>query len=311
MLGFLRHRGRRRGSAVGVAFAADGAVAAHVVRGGRDRAPRLGACDWLPASDGEGLRRSMADWVARNGVGGADGVGVLAGGEYQVLQIEAPPVPAAEVRRAAAWRVRDLIDFPVEQAVIDVFDPPDTARRGQPNVNVVVAHRATVADRIGQLEDAGIALGVIDIPELAQRNASTFLPESRGGHALLALGDADGLVTVFRDGEQFLARTLDTGRSALAVDPDGAAQALVLEVQRSFDYFESALSQPPLGALYVYPDDTAVSGLVSALESNLLNVEARAFALGDLMEVDREPDASGALALHAVGAALRVAGGGA
>jgi len=117
----------------------------------------------------------------------------------------------------------------------------------------------------------------------------------------------DGLITVFRDGEQFLARTLDTGRSALTANAD--AEALVLEVQRSFDYFESALSQPPLGALYVYPGADEADPLLGALASNLTNVDVSTLALADLVQADAEPEHAGALALHAVGAALRVAGG--
>src|SRR5580692_3226989 len=39
---------------------------------------------------------------------------LLKSGEYQMLQIEAPNVPEEEMKAASAWKVKDMIDFPVE-----------------------------------------------------------------------------------------------------------------------------------------------------------------------------------------------------
>jgi MSHA biogenesis protein MshI len=126
-------------------------------------------------------------------------------------------------------------------------------------VDVVVARRKTVAARVAQLTHAGLEVAAIDIPELAQREVSDRL-DVDGGHALLALDARQGLLTVFRDGEHYLARALDIGRTTLTERPADASNDLVLEVQRSFDYFESALSQPPLGWIYVYPGTAETAG---------------------------------------------------
>lgn len=304
MLGLGGQRKRAAGL-VGVAFGRDGVAIARLQPGGRDRLPRLRAAEYLPGDDPDTLAEALEDWVGRHRAGRVRTIAVLAPGEYQLAQIEAPPVPAAEMRRAAAWRVRDLIDFPVDQAVVDTFEPPESTQRGQANINVAVAHRSAIAERVEQLREAGLELAAIDIPELAQGTVSEHLPDARGGHALLALDDADGLITVYRDGEQFLARTLDSGRARLAADADAAIEALLLEVQRSFDYFESALSQPPLGALYVYPPGDAVERFARAVEDNLSGVACRSIGLDDLVTVDAAPEHGTATLLRAVGAALR------
>lgn len=305
MLGFLRRRKRRGTATIGAAFGREGVAAARVVARGRDRPPQLTGCAWLAATDPEAQVEQLGAWLERNHGRQATGVGVLAPGEYQVLPIEAPPVPANEMRRAAAWRVRELIDFPVDQAVVDTFDPPPSTQRGAASVNVVVARRDTVGVRIEQLRRAGLDLEVIDIPEFAQRNISAHLPDGGGGHALLALDRAGGLITVYRDGEQYLGRSLDTGYGSLEGRDDAASDALVLEVQRSLDYYESALAQAPLGALYLYPAGTGVERLARLMEANLANVECRAIALGDILTALSEPEHADATVLHAVGAALR------
>src|SRR5271165_6890782 len=40
---------------------------------------------------------------------------LLPSGDYQMLQIEAPNVPEEEMKAAAAWKVKDMIDYPVER----------------------------------------------------------------------------------------------------------------------------------------------------------------------------------------------------
>ncbi|WP_139150882.1 type IV pilus biogenesis protein PilM [Halofilum ochraceum] len=305
MRSLLNRRKAKSGTTVGVAYGTDGVALAAVRGGGRDAPPRLTHAAHIPLTSEASVAERIGAWIADSGLEKCRGVGVIADGEYQVVQVEAPAVPATEMRQAAAWRVRDLLDFPIDQAVIDTFPPPDSAQRGQHNINVVVARRALITERIEQLTEAGLALEAIDIPELVQRNISARLPETRGGHALLALGAEDGLITVFREGEQFLARGLDAGLNGLAQDAEDTGETLLLEVQRSFDYFESALSQPPLGALYLYPAGPAIDVLSEHFTDNLGNVAVRAFALGDLVQLDTEPPEVGAQLLHAVGAALR------
>lgn len=305
MLGYFRKRKSRPRTLLGVAFGNRGIAAGRVRLPRRDDLPSLGKSTWLPHAAGESGATALAAWVEDNRLRGSPTVGVMAPGEYQTLQVEAPAVPKNEMRQAAAWQVRDLIDFPLDQAVIDTYDPPESTQRAQHHVNVVVAQRSAVAERVDELRGAGLEIIAIDIPELVQRNICARLPGGRGGHALLALDEASGLLTLFRDGEQFLARTLEIGVDQLAHEGADAVDTLVLEVQRSFDYFESALSQPPLTALYVYPGVDTIVELVESLQANLANVQCRPVALEDLVSLDGDPVHDGAGLLHAVGAGLR------
>lgn len=304
MLRFLKKSKSRSGRIVGVAFGDEGAAAVELHPPRRDTAAEIGASTYISAVKLLSTDR-LGDWVADARLGNAPTVGVLAPGEYQVVQIDAPEVPAGEMRQAATWRVREMIDYPIDQAVIDTYDPPASGQRGARKVNVVVARRHAVAERIETLREAGLEPVAIDIPELVQRNICARLPSSRRGHALLALEHGSGLLTLFRDGEQFLARSLDTGLAGLQRDDDGAVHALVLEVQRSLDYFESALQQSPIGLLYVYPGDERAAALVDALQGNLEQLDCEPVSLADLVSFDDAPEHVGATTLHALGAGLR------
>ena len=47
---------------------------------------------------------------------------LAAPGQYQLLQVEAPTVSREEMREAARWKIQDMVDYPVEQATVDVLD---------------------------------------------------------------------------------------------------------------------------------------------------------------------------------------------
>src|SRR5688572_30162679 len=50
---------------------------------------------------------------------------LLQGGEYQLVQVDAPAnVPQQEARSAVRWRIKDMIDYPVEMAAVDALFVP-------------------------------------------------------------------------------------------------------------------------------------------------------------------------------------------
>ena len=52
--------------------------------------------------------------------------------DYQILLVEAPAVKREELKPALRWRVKDMLDYPVDNASIDALDlpvPPGIAQR--------------------------------------------------------------------------------------------------------------------------------------------------------------------------------------
>ena len=209
---------------------------------------------------------------------------VLAGDDYQLLLVEAPDVEPSELRAAVRWRIRDLIDFHIDDAVIDVFDIPgqDQARA---RMMYVVACRAPVVQRVVDAMEAGpLALEVIDIAELALRNVAALLEEDVEGVALLHLERDYGLITVTRQASLYLARRIDSGYAELhaAMAEDAVAEdafpgpatreligSMVLELQRSLDYYESHLSAAPATSVCINLPPETPAQLISEFESSL------------------------------------------
>jgi len=192
---------------------------------------------------------------------------LLGDGEYRLIQTEAPDVKPDEMKAALRWRIKDLIDFHVNDATIDVFDVPVQTPGRTALVYVVVGRNDAIRKRVDFMYEAGAALDIIDIPELAQRNLALLLPQDQEGVALLTLNEGAGLITITRNGELYLSRTIAAVQAPLA---EGAGfEHLLLELQRSLDYFESSFRQSPIMNVVVAPQSPQAIALTTFLKANL------------------------------------------
>ncbi|MFZ2652481.1 MAG: hypothetical protein WA210_20460 [Burkholderiaceae bacterium] len=140
--------------------------------------------------------------------------------ECQLLQIEAPAVPADELKAAARWRIKDLVDAHLDDLTLDVMVVGDGRSRNQRQLFVAAAHTRAIQEVCVSSKAAGLALAVIDIRETAQRNLqSAVAPErSESASAALMQHGEQCLLTICAKGELFYARRLAWDPSALAGD---------------------------------------------------------------------------------------------
>lgn len=290
---------------LGVCQEAGGIAVAHIAAPGEAK-PRLTACEFLPGETGEHAAL-LQDWLKRSGLSGCRTVFTLTPECYQLLQIAPPAVPDGELREAVRWQIGDLIDFPLEEAVVDVFQVPrDAQREGARTAYVVVARQVQLRQRVALLREARVKLQAIDIPELVLRNISSLLPDDDRGVALLYFGPDSGLIVISRGGKLCLARSINIGAEALR--PGGAylqdmVDAVALEIQRSLDFFESNFAQPAIAALTVAPLDFDAGDLLTDLGA-ALGIAVRPLDIAELLDCQVLPDQP-ERCLLAIGAALR------
>jgi MSHA biogenesis protein MshI len=254
-LGYFK-RGRRVAGQIGVFATPDGVAAAQVTPSSSGK-PRLDRCVYERGGSDDPFARVLGRLPNRR----PPCVSVLDPGGYRLLLVEAPDVPADELRAAVRWRVKDLIDFHVDDAVIDVFEMPPHARGGPRRLMYAVTAKAELVKReIERVEGAGLKLDVVDIPELSLRNIATLLESDQRGAALLYLSERRSTLLLVRQGVLYLARYIETGVATLAeageLRPELVA-GLALEVRRSLDYFESHYEQTSIQQLHVSGLETA------------------------------------------------------
>ena len=202
---------------------------------------------------------------------------VLAKDEYEFNMIEAPNVPIAERAAAARWRVKDLIDYPIENAAVDVLDIPMEEGARNHAMFAVSARNETISSWVRRFQDANLGLKAIDIPEAAQRNVASLFEVADRGLAFLSFDESGGLLTVTYRGELYLSRRIDVVPGRLSeADAEARAQLherIALEVQRSLDHFDRQCSSITLSRFMLGPLP-ADTGLADYLANNIyLSVE--------------------------------------
>jgi MSHA biogenesis protein MshI len=230
--------------------------------------------------------------------------------DYQLAMVEAPDVPPAELRAAMRWKLKDAIDFRVEEAIIDVFDVPARSRGASGRMMYAVAARRKAVERYAAALASVPSFDVIDVPELCLRNLAARLPGAAGGIAILHLGDTGATVVLVRGSTFYFARQMHfktTQRVAAASDESAPLDtaAIVLELQRSLDYYESHFDQPPITKIAVAPSGAGADDLVAALKRDT-GFEVGALDLSSMLTyaVPVAPEIQNSC-LMAAGAAMR------
>lgn len=296
-----------------IALYADGVLAA-VVQRRRDAKPAVLMALFYPAAKeqaGAVLARLSKDMQTAQ----YHCSSLLGMGGYQLLMLEAPNVPAEELKTAVGWRLKDMIDFPVAEATIDVLDVP-VAKNGPAHnhqVFAVAARNSVIEPHQNLFAGSKVALSAIDIPEMAQRNISAMLEPEGRGVAMLSFDLDGGLLTVTFGGELYLARRMDITLAQLLGGDPGQLQQLhdriTLELQRSLDHFERQFHFVAVAKLVLAP--TGSLALQQYLAQNLyLPVEA--LNLDSVLDLEKVPElqdpAQQARYFMTLGAALREEG---
>ncbi len=230
--------------------------------------------------------------------------GVLAMSEYQLLMVDAPDVPAEELRSAVKWKIRDLINFHIDDVAIDVFDVPARGLVASARTLYVVAARVEAVQKlVDRLFFAGLEIGAIDIVEMALRNLAFTVAGEREGSVTLYVERDRGVIVFSRGGTLYFTRQLDLGFSKLG-DPEVNSR-LVLEIQRSLDYCDSHLDFDRPSKISVVPFQGAEPAFVEGISADL-GLSTGFFELSNFVDTSALINGMAAPDWIALGAALRV-----
>lgn len=327
LFSFLKKRTRINGQ-TGIDLRDDGIALARTAPTAEGQPPHLSHCLFSPLGAGEQHDAVLQKLAKECGLEASHCISVAPQESFTLLLVESPEVEPSELKAAVRWRIKDLIDFHIDDAIIDVFDIPGQKERGRAKLMYVVASRtSTVQQHINLLERNQINLAAIDIPELVLRNIAALLPEDKGGVATLYIGRNRGMLVVTCDQTLYLSRRIEFGLEQLQAYANASSEedefvldgeepampaplqraldSIVLEVQRSLDYYESHFSLPQVGGLVMAPLEQNLPGVMAYLGTNI-GVPVRMLDLNALIECEETlSDELQSQCLFAIGAALR------
>lgn len=249
----------------------------------------------------------LKSWVSEHKLDGLACHVVLTSQQYKTLPVEKPPVEDAELAEAVRWKIKDMLDYPIDEAVIDVYEFPKDALRGRPaQVSVVTCRAGIIRAMVKLIADAGLLLETIDIADLALRNlAARAVNQDNQSVALLYLRSGSGAIVLIKGEALYFSRHFDFSLEALndVEQQENVIQHLALEVQRSFDYFDSQMAQIPPKVLYLV-GPTPNLPLANMLGGNI-SAQIQLFDTGLIFPEQRKMTQDEINAFAAMGSALK------
>lgn len=230
--------------------------------------------------------------------------------DYQLLPVDAPAVTAEEARSAVRWSLKDMLDYPVEMAVVDAVHVPAPGGSGRPAQMLAVAARnEQIAAAVKPFNDADIELEVIDVPEFAQRNIARCFEEEGRGLAMLGVDEAGAMLTFTSGGELYQTRRIEVTLGDFEQDSAGSLyERLALELQRSLDHFDRQFRHVAVSRVLVSPVPRG-EALLDYLNANL-TLPVALLDIEKVMDFPGVPELRDPLrqtqCLQLIGAAMRV-----
>ncbi len=252
-----------------------------------------------------GLRRTRS-------LSGQRTVGVLQPAQYQWLTLDAPDVPPEEWRDAVRWRLKDMVDFPVHSAGIDILEvPADPQQRRRAALFAIAAARTTLAPLAEAAEDARLPWSAIDVPETALRNVVALGAAGDRAEALLHVSAQHSTLVVAARGELLVSRHIEVGCDQLTHADAAVRRQHVeragLELQRTLDNVERQFGHADLARLQIAPGALLLDFI--GYVGELVYVPVTAFDFGAALDCASVPELADpvelAAFLPAIGAALR------
>ncbi|MBF0613409.1 MAG: hypothetical protein HQL55_20035 [Magnetococcales bacterium] len=222
---FKRLGGNKGKGSVGLAFAPHGVAMAWLARGGQGE-PLLQAMDFATSSD------EMASWVGRWKLQRLPAVAVIHPGNYPLLTINPPAeIPRNEWSDHCRWAIASRLDFPVEEAVVDLFESPLVGH--SPMLYVAACPRSQVLDWLNLCQKHRFSLQTMGIWELALAGVANLFDSTRQPMGILYLDQQVTLLLIIEDGLVQLVRRLIPGLPVAGVEEE-----LLREIKRGVAFFE-------------------------------------------------------------------------
>lgn len=268
----------------------------------KDHKAELILSESVPCNENQ-FYEPLAQLVKKHQLDGMPCSWLLRPEEYQLLFLEELPVQPSEFQAAIRWSIKDMLQVPMENAVIDgfpvVMQKTANAKKMMMVVVALFSHLKKISDHILL---TGLDLKVIDITELALRNiAALYEREEKCAVLIYTHGNAVRLIATQEKQLCFTRHIYDD----VSATSQASYDSIALEVQRSLDYYQSQWRRPvPTQIIYATNSIDAVRELSNRLDINVrqCNVDDVLF-VPDKMDLDQQIKC-----LPVIGGALREEG---
>lgn len=267
---------------IGVDFLPEG-VAIAQIRCGRSNPGGIVRSEFVAAGDQPSQVEALRHWVREHHLQKSACVCLLASDDCDVYQVEKPGVEESELIQAVTWKIKDLINYDVAHAVVDSYPMPISSKNNKQQLSVVSARENVISQYVETIKSCALKLVALDIHELVPTNLPAVRLNGQQTLAILSLKRNNALLSIYHDGDLYVSREFKIGLAQLNLvtsEDQSIFDSLLLEIQRSLDYFESYYGMGGVTHLQIFPR-VAISEKMAMYLQNLTSFDIDFVATGD------------------------------
>lgn len=176
--------------------------------------------------------------------------------DYRVSVLPEPAVPVAELAQSVRWQLAPVLDFPIEDAVVEYISIP--TQSWQPDkpqeLYAIAAKTKEMEQYASKFREARLKLQAIDIRETAQRNIAALAEQTEEVIGMVSFGERHVQITFTWHGELYMDRLIAEPVAGMNENLDRRAAIyarILIQVQRSVDALHDSLPFLQLGRILV------------------------------------------------------------
>ncbi|MCL5260537.1 MAG: pilus assembly protein PilM [Gammaproteobacteria bacterium] len=213
--------------------------------------PLIQICDFYPVISSSQRDKVLTNLITQNNLQRTDCNIVLHPNNYRLLMVNAPNVPENEIKNAVKWQIKDMINFSLDDTVIDIFTPEEVQKHVK-KIYVIAAQKSFLEDIQLAVHNAGLKPVAIDIREFAARNIISRLAPLNETSTFIGIEPENTLMLTTKYNSIQFVRSIPIGFKICKAN--NSCTPLITEMQRSLHYCDSELKLQPPKQFFIAPN---------------------------------------------------------
>ncbi len=251
---------------------------------------KIEICESYPYDN---FKAELASIVKKNNLRFKPCIWVLQPKEYELVLADAMPVVNAEFQAAAKWKLKDAVHFPKDDVIFDQFPVPKSPLETSNKIMVAATRFSLIHAKSEEINESGLEMACIDIPELTYRNLTAFYEQDQKSTVLIVVKENQVQVLITCQKQIFFNRyiniELGSKQTVNAEEHQKKIDRLELEILRSSEYFQNQWRMPSPGRYFVVPTQLISSEELSYI-SQRLGSPVKFLTIDDMVQMDKALD---------------------
>ena len=196
---------------------------------------------------------------------------VIGNNKTESAQIELSELPVVDIAASLPWQVKDLISIPPQDMICDYIEMNVQPLGQTAKAQVMATSRAYLETLITPFhQNKAEITGITTEQFVLARMQST---EDTAQLIFIQHKASDAILLILKNQQICFARKIRGADTIISMAPelilDGGSDFIAIEIQRSIDYYESQLKQPPIKNVLVAIAGDNESIVIDALNNSL------------------------------------------